>query len=507
MKKFVWGIGILLCLWASSSAQPRSQNYKTLREQVIPAKDLQEDFNYLRKALEETHPGLYRYNSREVMKHKMDSLYDLLSAEMKFQDYYLLLASLFSDIRCAHTTIQPAGDWMGLILRDKIFPFLAIVIQDRVYVTINASKDITIKPGFEFVAINGQPMDSIRRFIFHHLSADGYNESLKQRMIGDNKFIIFYNMLISQADSFHIVCRNLTGETAKVTVPAIPSSQINKLAAQNPVNKDISDIYGPRTKLNQKKPWRLEIHKEKDAAVLTIREFGGGKNAEEARKKMRDFMDESVDRLKKVSINNLIIDLRYNSGGWDHLGQELFTYLIDTPALFYQRFHTVTDNSEFLKFSSVSKEELANLKNELIPEKDGTFTVKEEYNSTLAIQHPKPNRFAGKVYFLVNGGTGSAAAEFTAVAHSNKLGLFIGEETGGNYTGGNGGEFISFSLPKTNIQVGIPLLYYHNAVNKPLQEGRGTIPDHYVPDNIEDILKGNDTQLNFAFDLIKKESD
>jgi Peptidase family S41 len=120
------------------------------------------------------------------------------------------------------------------------------------------------------------------------------------------------------------------------------------------------------------------------------------------------------------------------------------------------------------------------------------------------IQHPKPNRFTGKVYFLMNGGSGSTTAEFLAVAHSNKLGVFVGEECAGNYTGGNGGEFISVSLPNSKIQVGVPLLYYHNAVTKPIIEGRGTLPDYFVPNNIKDILTKTDTQLNFTFDLIKK---
>jgi hypothetical protein len=92
------------------------------------------------------------------------------------------------------------------------------------------------------------------------------------------------------------------------------------------------------------------------------------------------------------------------------------------------------------------------------------------------------------------------------VAYSNHLGVFVGEETQGNYTGDNGGEFIPLVLPLTKIFVNIPLLYYDNAVTPPAQVGRGTIPDHIVPNNMNDILSGTDTQLNFVFDLIRKNS-
>jgi hypothetical protein len=60
----------------------------------------------------------------------------------------------------------------------------------------------------------------------------------------------------------------------------------------------------------------------------------------------------------------------------------------------------------------------------------------------------------GNLYFLINGGSASTTAEFTAVAHSNKLGIFIDTETGGAYEGGNGGSFLHFKLPNSCIAVG-----------------------------------------------------
>jgi C-terminal processing protease CtpA/Prc len=110
---------------------------------------------------------------------------------------------------------------------------------------------------------------------------------------------------------------------------------------------------------------------------MTIRSFGVGKTGDDAAEKMRGFLENSMKEIRKSKVDNLIIDLRYNPGGWDNTGEVLFTYLTDTPAYYYRRFHTVTDSSDFLQLSSVSKEELKQIKDELIPEKDGSFTVKE----------------------------------------------------------------------------------------------------------------------------------
>lgn len=104
----------------------------------------------------------------------------------------------------------------------------------------------------------------------------------------------------------------------------------------------------------------------------------------------------------------------------------------------------------------------------------------------------------------MNGGSGSTTSEFTAVAYSNKLGIFIGDETGVAYEGDNGGSFLHFQLPNSKISVGTPLIYYDNAVTKPQHGGRGVIPGYYVPLTREDLLAGKDTQLEFTLELIRK---
>jgi len=504
MKNFILTLVSFLFLLFSVKAQTETANYDSLTTRMLTQAQMQEDFRYVRRALEETHPGLYRYNTKEQLKQKMDSLYALLKGEMKFYDYYRLLALLISSIRCAHTTILPEKDLGKLVSTCKTFPYWVFSIEDHVYITGVATSDTLIKPGFELISINGQPILAIKQAIFKHLWADGYIEISRQRMLDEHFFSLFYYLFADQPAVFSIKCKTPTGEIIehKAFAQSLPVSQ--KKLLQNPVNTALLAAHAERNKLNQQNPWRLDINKEQDAAVLTIIGFGGGNNGDEAARKMRDFMDVSMDKIKKTNTHNLIIDLRLNHGGWDNQGQELFTYLIDTPVYYYRKFHSVTNNSDFLQFSSIPEEELKNIKNELIPEPDGSFTVKEEYNTTLLIQDPKPNRYKGNIYFLIDGASGSTAAEFIAVAHSNKLGIFIGEECAGNYTGGNGGQFISLTLPQTKIHAVIPLLYYQNAVDKPAQEGRGTIPDYKVPYNLKDLLAGTDTQLHFTYDLIKK---
>jgi C-terminal processing protease CtpA/Prc len=45
----------------------------------------------------------------------------------------------------------------------------------------------------------------------------------------------------------------------------------------------------------------------------------------------------------------------------------------------------------------------------------------------------KRNSFRGKVYILTNGMTASAGAEFASILRAHERGIFVGEETGGDY--------------------------------------------------------------------------
>ena len=80
---------------------------------------------------------------------------------------------------------------------------------------------------------------------------------------------------------------------------------------------------------------------------------------------------------------------------------------------------------------------------------------------------PKPNRFRGRVYILMDGASASTASEFLAVAHANKVGVFVGEESGGAYEGANGSSFINLELPRSG-HTG------HYAISVLQQRGTGT---------------------------------
>ncbi|GAB2596776.1 S41 family peptidase [Spirosoma areae] len=495
---------LLTSLWGY--AQPGTD---TLQTKTLQPADMQADFRYLRRLLEETHPGLYRYTPKAAMQAKMDSIDRNLSQPMPFYAFFRVVSGLMADIRCAHTHALPQKNWReqfnGVL---KTIPFFVLPVQHRFYVLFNGTADQTIKPGFELLRINGQPMDGIRRQLYRYHWADGYIESSKSQIRGEF-FALFYYWFVGQPDTYLLTFRSLAGDTVQVTAPAKPFGGSLKTMLKRPVNRQMVAWYVTK---KQKHPWRLYFPDTlAQTAFLRLDGFGGegAKNADQAITTFRTFMDKAMAQVEKKAIKNLIVDIRGNTGGWDSQGIELFTYLAkaDTAVLYYARQHSVTDSSDFVKFSDLSEADRKNIKNELIPEADGTFTLKQGSDTRDPKRYsPKPNRFRGKVYILMNGESVSTASEFLAVAHANKVGVFVGTESGGAYEGGNGSSFINLELPHSGIQVTTPLVYYNNAVDEPRQKGRGTLPDYAVPITIDNLLQHTDSQLDFVRKLIRDRS-
>jgi hypothetical protein len=476
-----------------------------LNSKLLSSEEMHTDFSYYRRLLQETHPGLYRYTSREKMQSKLDSIYNLLDKPLPFYEFYKIIAALVSDIRCAHTNALATNDFRKYLGSVKTFPFFLFPIQGKLYVIFNGSTDKNATLGYELIRINNHCVDSITQILKKHYWADGYAELSKNSVLQGGTFCYFYYTIIERPENFKLIFKDLNSKEYQTTVPAQFYAASEKQFVTNPINKTAAKFYNKKLK----SPWRLTFLSDvTSTAMMRFDAFGGkGMNTgDEAKLAMQKFMDESLKQIEKKKCKNLIVDVRSNPGGWDSQGIELFTYLMkqDAPVKYYQRLHSIADTSGFLIYSDLSEEDKRNVKKELKKELDGTFSAQEEFSPDLRLHSSKPNRFKGQVYILMNERSYSTTSEFLAVCKSNSVGIMVGEEAGGAYEGGNGASFIHMELPNSKIQVGTPLLYYDNAVNSVTQKGRGAIPDYVVAPQPEDLLTGKDSQFEFVKGLIRK---
>ncbi|MDB5135635.1 MAG: peptidase family [Mucilaginibacter sp.] len=468
---------------------------------IFAPSDMQKDFNYLRERLENTHPGLYMHETKEVMQYKMDSLYSLLKVPLSFYQFYGIITQLIADVKCEHTSCSPYknDEFQSRIQQYKLLPFNLYFSQHKAYVLVNMTKDTSIHLGDEVCFINHQPVDSLERILLKYIPSDGDMETSKERLLsGGMAFNVWYYLFINHPESFDIKFKSLDGTIKERKLGNISSfKESNRNALNNLANKRIIAI-SKKGKRDAANPWRLELLKERKAAILTIRTFSGDKKA------MFEKFEKFFNRIKTDKIANLIIDLGDNGGGDEAAAAELFSYLILKPTYFITDEYLITDKDSYLKQADLPADMLDNKMKYIKKEQNGKFFVQQETQAELKPCDPRSDRYTGKIYLYVNGGTCSAASTFAALVQSNHLGTIVGQETGGSYFGGGSSVGLNLTLPNSGIIAHTSIVYCDFAVSGNHDKNRGVIPAYYFVPAFSELVHGNTSWKDYIFELIEK---
>jgi hypothetical protein len=444
---------------------------------------LKEDFILFRQAMQEAHPGLYRYNTKEHVDSLFAKTESLLDNEMTQQEFYRVLLPLASQVKCGHTKFHPDNNWSDYYYygSERVFP-LRLFFQDKKAFILDSYDSSIIAPkGLEVTSINRKPMTMIIDRLLPAFFSDGNNTTFKY--IEMSKFFsAYYANLIEAPDSFSIICIR-DNAPVEMNVASISRATVDNYEKRQALVKP------------DKGPYFLEFPSDK-VALLTIASFW----MESGEKGYKKFLKESFAEINGKSIQQLIIDVRNNEGGKDARGALLLAYLMDTKFRYYDRL-TATTNKKYSFAGQARLPRFYGVLRMLISRTDsGTFEWK--HNRNLKMQKPRKNPFSGKVYVLINGASFSVTSEFASVAHYLKRATFVGEETGGGYYGNNSGTFVIVTLPNSRLNLGIPMLAYYTAVQGYQLKDHGIIPDHPVTPAIQDVLSGKDVVLNFTLQLI-----
>jgi hypothetical protein len=132
---------------------------------MLTATQLQADFVIFKRAYQELHPGLYRYNTRSQMDANFRQLQQRLSNDLTLSDAYLAFATFLTKIKCGHCYPnfynQPASVVAALFKNQDRVPFHFRWIDRQMIVTQNCSNDERLVPGTEVLSINGVPVRTI----------------------------------------------------------------------------------------------------------------------------------------------------------------------------------------------------------------------------------------------------------------------------------------------------------------------------------------------------------
>jgi len=481
---------LFLFLCCTATAQ------KNRLESILQPAAMQEDFTYLRRMLETTHPGLYKHQSRESMQHKMDSLARQLDRPLPFTEFYKKIAYLIAEVRCEHTYCN-YGDGFGELLKTaKLLPFQLFFLGDKVYIAVNRTADASIHLGDELLSINGYPIDSIRRVLYQYIPSDGYMLSSKDHQLSAMAFNIWYYLFVERPDHFELTFKNKEGQLIRRRYDKnLGFDKSNKLALKNPANEYIFSL-DKQKRAKAKNPWHIEWLDTKNAALLTVRTFGGEES------KFVPVMDSIFNELATKKISNLVIDISSNDGGEEGLGAQLLSYFTSQPTRLVEDEYLLFDSDSLFKLSNVPAEIWKHKYDYIHPLRDGRSQVKiSPISQELQLVAPKPNGFKGKVYLYTSGVTSSAASTFAALMKSEKLATLVGEETAGAYSGGGTTNGLDLVLPHSKITAHTSIAYMAFAT-KGGERSRGVLPDYPYKATFAELVKNERSWLTYILSLM-----
>jgi hypothetical protein len=475
----------MLTAWATSEARssifqqkeagakrPATSAAPPIPERVGPEK-LREDFRILRGALEEGHPGIYRYTPKAELDKYFDQAEKALDRPMNVYEFYRVVAPAVAAVKCGHTGVRVNPD---LDKGKAVLPLVVRVLDGKLYVLRDLSCAQGPLRGQEIRVVNGVAAAKMVQTILAATPGDGDVQTSRLRRVGAN----FAGELI-----------DLLGLESPYSV-TVWDAKDNREATMRLEGVAAAKLQQPRPKDSAE----LTFFDDGKIADLKIHRFGGTANKKDLRVFFQDCFNE-VDKKKSAA---LILDLRDNGGGADELGKLLLSFLIDEPFQYYDDLVLNGLTFSFQKYTAQKRGLPANM---LERQSNGKYRMVKHPN--WGLQQPSKPTFTGKLYILINGNSFSTTSEFLSHAHARHRATFIGEESGGGYYGNTSGPGAFLTLPNTKLQAYVPLMTYYMAVHGYKAAGHGVVPDHPVTSTIDELLQGKDKELALALDLARKQ--
>ncbi|MEM7552344.1 MAG: S41 family peptidase [Bacteroidota bacterium] len=500
-------LNILIILFLMNIQMQGQSNDNSLFDRTLTSDEVSEDVEILRKGLEKLHPSLFQYLSQDEFNESLNEIKSKNNNAKTYGELYREISSVISQIKCQHTLAIPESESLNSITSNgKFFPlWLRWEFEPlNAYIGSDLSFDACLQPGTKILSINNRNIEDIYKTLISHFSSDGDILTNKHsRLEVGVDFQIWYHLLIDRSENFIVKLTNSNGEIFEKKLAAVTFKEWakNHKKYRKSKNSKIKKYMAYHVKVeqqNRKKPIRYEIINDK-VGLLKVGNFASGD--------LEKIVSDAFLEFNKVKTKHLIVDVRDNEGGSDILGRYLFNYFIDKPTVYFDSLYTstgISDTTFIFKHTDKNTDWYKYNQQLVYKLPNGRFATKSEVNKGLLIQQPNGMNFKGKIYILMNGRSASTAAEFTSAMHMNDLATFIGEESGGDYHGGNGGDFATLKLPNSKIEINIPLVDYVMNSTESKFIGKGTMPDYEIRPTMQDHLDLKDVQLEFTLKLIEE---
>ncbi len=481
-------------------------------DDVFSQKKMRKDLEVFKEIRVKANSGLYKYRT----ENQIDSIYRWAEKEIEksstYRDFYNIISQLTDFEGSLHNATNFPKILKQSLSNEKTgyFPY-PIKWIDRKWV-INFEHG-TVPLGAEVIAINGHTINDMMNDLYKYYTTDGINTTGKRIGIRTH-FSKYFRLNYGLKPEFEIQFKkNNSDHIENRTIYSIGYSDYYK-NFRNRYSKQFDQIYYDDLPNDGKYTYEKI---DASTAVLTIHTFSMGNKNSEEHKTYVAFLDDIFTNIETENIENLIVDIRQNSGGTDP--NDIITYSYLTQRNFQENREAWIGFRKipFLKYYDINVPKLLRplgvgkynklFQKDFYVEKDNRY-----YQGSLSDDHkirsPNKRKFTKKVYLLISPAVASAASLFAAMVVGNENTYTIGEETMGGYYGHNGHSALNYKLPKSKLEFSFSVVNLEQDVVKKSNQfyNRGIIPDYNVSQSFEDYLNHKDVQMEFVLDLIRQNS-
>ena len=467
---------------------------------TLSATQARADLQLLRRGFDTLHPGLHRRATPAQNDTAFAAAEQAVAGGSTQAGMFLLCSHIAAAVNCGHTWashVNARKDLRQLLLdgTDKL-PFSLRWVQGRALVTGSATPGLAA--GSELLAIDGRPVAQITAALLPLLRADGQHPGA----VGKRWALLDTRPSGNAMDWLLPLRFPPTGGRWRLTVREQP------LQAASAPGEVLRELTVPTTSLAERQrtlpaptpQWSFE--READTALLRLPTFAFWNSDFKA----DVFLARSFTAMR--GLPHLVIDLRDNEGGDDHIARQVLAHLLrapyEAPAVRLESAYEQVP-ADLLPHLGTWNRSFFDRRVQVTPLPDGRWLLP----APAAVRvEPVAAPYPGRTVVLVGPQNSSAAFLLARDLQRSGAAVLMGEPTGGNLQGLNGGQIAWLTLPASGVAVDIPLRAAYTLADK-LDEGgeappdRGVLPELPVAPRFEDAAAGIDTTLLAAGALIQ----
>lgn len=473
-----------------------------LTEARFSAEQINEDIDVLRETLEFIHPNLYKYTDSASMEHQWEVLRNDMLKEPTLVNAYKAVSKFAVYVKCSHTFTNPWNQSKkvdrAIFYQPNKIPFTFGRIEERLFIERNASESEALIRGKEILSINDHKTANILSSLVDYITSDGdnYEKRLERlTLTGASKFElfdIFFPLEYGNMETFEVELRDvISGDTSTAVVSAMSKTSRSTILTERYPDFEITFEDG----------WEFKFLDE-ETGYLRIDNFSVFNNDFDWKK----FIDNSFSAIRKKNPANLIIDIRANEGGDDDVAAYILERLI-TASLTIEIPAPVTNYKQIpdgmRKNISTWDNRPYNWGDKVSQRTNGQYELKKLYSGRTRSYKPKAKGYKGKTYLMIGAQNSSATHLMATYFKKYRLATLVGQETGGNQRGLNGGQIFFHKLPNTRIELDIPIFSINVLPDTPSTPNGGIKPDISIEKNAEDFVNNVDTELTELLKVIR----